>query len=231
MRCRQHLTPEFRTVLWHVQTPVAKGVSRFRRHCNLQLRLHFGAVSRFQELLDEFFYRPDEDPGVLFEPGQPVVAPPAVTEEPPREYLAFQLSDETYGIPIESVREIVRVPPLTEIPRAAPELLGVINLRGEVLPVYDLKLRLRLSDGPAPVAGPDADLAQLPRRARIVIVHDAAGDAGVLVDAVDEVVRLRPSEIESPPRGVAGGERTAITGLGRRRDQLIVLVSLAQALP
>lgn len=187
-------------------------------------------MSRFEELLEDFFYRPDEDVGALFDAGSvPDAEVPPVEEEPPREYLAFRLSDETYALPIEAVREIVKVPPLTEVPRSEPELLGVINLRGEVLPVFDLKLRLRLSSTPAPVAGPEADLTKIPRSARILILREETGDAGVLVDAVQEVVRLRPSTLEPPPRGISA-ERSAITGIGRRREQLFILLDPSQAL-
>lgn len=189
-------------------------------------------MPRFEELLEDFFYRPDEDAGALFDAGGTVDLPPETLEdEAPQEYLAFRLADETYAVPIDMVREIVKVPPLTEVPRSGAELLGVINLRGEVLPVYDLKLRLRLAYAPAPIAGPDANLAALPRTARILIVHDPEGDAGVLVDAVAEVVKLRPSALETPPRAVSGGDRSAIAGIGRRRDQLFILLDLAQAMP
>jgi purine-binding chemotaxis protein CheW len=189
-------------------------------------------VARFEDLLEDFFYRPDEAVGALFDAGPATEGAPAPVEDaPPREYLAFSLGHETYAVPIDRVREIVKVPPLTEIPRSARELLGVVNLRGEVLPVYDLKLRLHLSAAPAPIAGPDADLGALPRSARILIVHDERGDAGVLVDAVWEAVKLRPSSVEPPPRGLGAGERPTIHGIGRRRDQLFILLDLAQALP
>ena len=189
-------------------------------------------MPRFEELLEDFFYRPDEPVGALFAPHLSEAMVPAPVEvEAPREFLAFSLGEETYAVPIERVRQIVKVPPLTEVPRSEPELLGVLNLRGEVLPVYDLKLRLRLSRVPAPVAGPDAALDAVPRSARILIVHDDEGDAGLLVDAVHEAVKLQPSAIEPPPRGLGAGERATISGIGRRRDELFILLDLEQTLP
>lgn len=188
-------------------------------------------VSRFEELLEDFFYRPDEDVGALFDAAAGTSELPApVEEEVPREFLAFHLGVEVYALPIEAVREIVKVPVLTELPRTPADLLGVMNLRGEVLPVYDLKLRLRLSATPAPVAGPGAEQARIPRSSRILVLRDGQGDAGVLVDAVQEVVRLRPSTLEAPPRGISSGDRQAITGLGRRHDQLFILLDPSQAL-
>jgi purine-binding chemotaxis protein CheW len=184
----------------------------------------------FTALLDDFFYRPDEEAGALFDVGALVeAAAPAEPEEEPAEYLVFALEAERYAIPIENVREIVRVPPLTEIPRGAQNLLGVMNLRGEVLPVYEVKRRLHLSKDAPVIAGPQADLSQLPKSARVVVVRDEEGDAGILVDAVEEVVRLRPSAIEVPPAAVAA-ERDCIVGLGRRREQLYILIDVHEVL-
>lgn len=187
-------------------------------------------MPRFAELLDEFFYRPDEDVGALFElSSSPEGLPPPVEEDPPQEFLAFLLEGECYAVPIGGVREIVKVPTLTEIPRGQSTLLGVMNLRGEVLPVYDIKVRLRLAARAPKVAGPPSEIDPLPRQARVLVVHGPEGDAGVLVDAVTEVVKMRASSLEAPPPGI-GGERDCITGLGRRRDQLYILIDLDQAL-
>ncbi|QRO01097.1 purine-binding chemotaxis protein CheW [Archangium violaceum] len=180
-------------------------------------------------LLDSFFYRPDEDVGLLQElvAGTDETVEP-IPEEPPEEYLAFRLEEEHYAVPIREVREIVKVPPLTEVPRAAANLLGVMYLRGEVLPVYDVKVKLRLTDKAQLVAGPDAP--EPPRRARIIVVQAEDGLAGLWVDSVSEVVRLRPSMLEVAPPGVGGGERDCVVGLGRRNQQLFILLDIWQAL-
>jgi purine-binding chemotaxis protein CheW len=185
-------------------------------------------VSRFSELLDDFFYRPDEDVGGLLEfaAGSDEMLPPA-PEEIPEEYLAFELENECYAVPIRSIREIGKVPPLTEIPRSEPHLLGVMNLRGDVIPVYDIKLRLKLTERAPRVAGPDAPPP--PRAARIIVARTEEGLAGVWVDAVKDVVRLKPSMLEPAPPGL-GGERDCVVGIGRRSAQLFILLDLQQAL-
>jgi purine-binding chemotaxis protein CheW len=186
-------------------------------------------VPSLSALLDSFFYRPDEDVGPIQEwvaATDEVIAP--VAEEIPEEYLAFHLEGEHYAVPIHGVREIVKVPPLTEVPRAASNLLGVMYLRGEVLPVYDIKVKLRLADAAPLVAGPDAP--EPPRGARIIVVQTADGLAGIWVDSVSEVVRLRPSMLELAPPGVGGGERDCVVGLGRRKQQLFILLDIWQAL-
>lgn len=176
-------------------------------------------------VLDSFFYRPDEEVGPLeqlqTEPTGPVE--PIDTEEP-MEFLAFRLDTETYAVAIEHVREIVKVPLLTEVPRGQKGLLGVMNLRGEVLPVYDVKCRLGLIDKSPVVTGP----TDVPRTSRVLLVRDDQGDAGVLVDGVDEVVKLLVSRFESPPPGTA--DRDAIAGLARKGDALYILLDMAQVL-
>jgi purine-binding chemotaxis protein CheW len=186
-------------------------------------------MTRFAQLLENFFYDPAEDAGALLELPEPDEAQAAGrVEEQPREHLAFWLGKECYAVAIELVREIVRVPPLTEVPRAAGNLLGVMNLRGEVLPVYDIKPRLRLQSRLPVIAGPDANPSALPRGARIIVLRLEGGDAGILVDAVSEVVRLLPSQIEAPPAGV--GSRDCVLGLGRRKDQLCILLDVKRVI-
>lgn len=186
-------------------------------------------VARPSELLDRFFYRPDEDVAGLegLTAGE-AEQPAPVPEEQAVEYLGFRLEGETYAARVASVREIVKVPPLTEVPGGAPHLLGVMNLRGEVMPVYDLKQRLRLAEAAPRVAGPEAPPP--PREARVVVLHGGGEPAGVWVDAVGGVVHLKPSSVEAPPRGVAQGERDLVVGLGRRADALYILVDLEAAL-
>lgn len=186
-------------------------------------------MSRFLELLDDFFYRPDEDVGGLqdFAAGSDG-AQASVPEEVPEEYLAFTLEGECYAVPIRVVREISKVPPLTELPRAAPQLLGLMNLRGELLPVYDVKVRLRLTEKAAVVAGPEAPPA--PREARILVVRTEEGPAGVWVDGVVGVVRLKPSMLEPAPPGLRTGDRDCVVGLGRRGPHLYILLDPEQAL-
>ncbi len=178
----------------------------------------------FDELIDRFLYRLDE-PGLpslqwLSDAPRPEVA----GAEAPQEYLAFSLTDETYAVPIGTVREIVKVPPLTEVPRAPRELLGVMNLRGEVLPVYDVRPRLLLAGGVQPITGP----GDVPAQARIVLVKSEAGDAGILADGVEGVVRLLPSLTEPPPPG--GTEKPFLVGLSRRGERLYILLDVEKVL-
>jgi len=110
-----------------------------------------------------------------------------------RQLLCVRIDGAPYAVPVENVREIVRVRSITPIPRTANEVRGVISLRGEIIQVIDLRLRLRL----APAVATKAN--------RIVVVQaDDGRVAGVLVDEVREVLRVSESAIGSPPAGEAG---------------------------
>ena len=136
--------------------------------------------------------------------------------------MGFELGSENFAVALEKVREIVKVLSITEVPRAPVDILGIMSVRGEVMPVFNLRRRLRL---PASSAVPG-------RRARVVIVDPGEGPVGLLVDAVDQVVRLRASTIEPPPPGlVAGLEADYLLGIGRHEDRLFVLLNLDTLLP
>ncbi len=180
---------------------------------------------RFEQQLQSFFYRPDEDAGALLaaSEGLPELIGP-VYQEMVNEYLAFTLETELYAVPIERVREIVKVPSLTEVPRARAEVLGVMNLRGEVIPVYDVKPKLHLSQQPALVRGP----ADVPRAARVVLLRDDLGDAGILVDSVSQVVKLPAASLEQAP--AAAESSSAVAGIGRKSNQLYIVLDVQEVL-
>lgn len=119
------------------------------------------------------------------------------------EFLAFVLAGETYAVQIAHVAEILRVPPITEVPRAPSTVLGVISVRGKLVTVVDLRRRFRLPEAP------------VDRKSRILLADVGKGEQiGLLVDEVQQVWRLAFEEIEQS--NVLGGEQPAhIAGIGR----------------
>jgi purine-binding chemotaxis protein CheW len=181
-------------------------------------------MAAFEELVERFLYRPDEVVGPFLELAPEVGASAPAVEELPEEFLAFELATEIYAVPIAAVREILKVTHVTEVPRAQKNVIGLINVRGEMLPLFDVKVRLRLADA-VPVVRSGADL---PRQARVVLMRDLAGDAGVLVDRVHGVVKLPLARLEAPPS--LGADRNAIAGLARKDGVLFILLDVDQAL-
>jgi purine-binding chemotaxis protein CheW len=181
----------------------------------------------FLARLRSFRYQPDEDISGLsaLPPLTQVEALAPAPDEARREYLSFELEGTTYAVPLSAVLEILRARPLVEIPRAQAPLLGVLDLRGTVTPVYDLGLGLGLRPRIRKVAGPPEECDTVPREARILVARTAAGPAGLWVDRVRDVVRLPLGsirELSSPAAAVVG---QAVNGA-----QTLVLLELERVL-
>ena len=132
-----------------------------------------------------------------------------------RELLVFLLDASAYAIPVERVREIVRPRSMTPVPRVPAAIRGVIVLRGEVLQIVDLRMRLSLPAG------------ESTRSTRILVLHgDDEGVAGVLVDAVQEVARVSKEQI----RTASGGESDSVTGLFLRDEAFVSILDMDRVL-
>jgi purine-binding chemotaxis protein CheW len=132
------------------------------------------------------------------------LAPKAPKDTGPalREFLAFELGPARYALPLACIREIVRVPAVTEVPRGPREVLGVISVRGAVTTLIDLRRRLKLDETP------------LSSRTRILLVDKGDEILGLLVDGVLQVVRLRDDQVELS--SVLGADAPPyLSGIGR----------------
>ncbi len=132
-----------------------------------------------------------------------------------RELLAFDLAGSPYAIPVERVREIVRLREITPMPRVPLSVLGVVALRGEIVQVVDLRMCLGL------------ELRDSGRRSRIIVLHgDDQNVTGVLVDAVNEVLRVPEDEI----RASTSGEIGSVDELCMRGEEFVSIVSIDRVL-
>jgi purine-binding chemotaxis protein CheW len=132
--------------------------------------------------------------------------------------VVFQLGVELYGVEIACVHEIVRMQSITRVPRAPAFVEGVINLRGKVIPVIDLRHRFNL---PA---------AAHTRASRIVVVEIGDQVVGLVVDGVSEVLRVNTALIEPPSPVVAGIDSEYLQGIARLPERLVVLLDLDRVL-
>ena len=132
--------------------------------------------------------------------------------------VSFNLGDEEYGVDILKVQEINRMVHVTRVPRAPEFVEGVINLRGKVIPIVDLRKRFGL-----PARAFD-------KNSRIIVVDVEGRTVGLIVDGVSEVLRLGMETNEPPPSMVAGVDAEYIWGVGKLEDRLLILLDLARVL-
>jgi len=132
--------------------------------------------------------------------------------------VGFRIGRETFGLPISIVREIVRVPDITSVPNAPDYIEGVINLRGRIIPVVDLRKRFGEKVG------------EPSKKNRVVVVELEGRSIGLLVNSASEVLKIPPSEIEAPHDVFQEGELNYITGVGKLQGRLVILLDLTRVL-
>jgi|SRR5690606_16501556 Chemotaxis signal transduction protein len=132
--------------------------------------------------------------------------------------VVFKLAGEYYAVDIHQVREIIRVPEITRVPRTPDFVEGVINLRGSVIPIIDLRKRFGL------------EAAQASDEQRIVVVEMEDKTVGVIVDAVTEVLRVDRDRIEPPSPYILSLDTQYITGIARLDDRLVIMLDVARVL-
>lgn len=140
----------------------------------------------------------------------------ATVEE--KQLVVFSLAAEAYGVDIGSIREIIRMQEITRVPRTPEFVEGVINLRGKVIPVVDLRKRFGF---PA---------SETTKDTRIVVVDIGGQDIGVTVDAVTEVLRIGVDRVEPPSSVITTADSDYLLGIAKLESRLIILLDLEQAL-
>lgn len=132
--------------------------------------------------------------------------------------VTFQLDREEYGVEIASVQEIIRATDITPVPGAPSHVRGVINLRGKIIPVVDLRLRFAL-------ASVESNEAQ-----RIIVVEMGAKRIGMLVDSVSQVIKVPAGVIEEMPEEATSVDENFIKGVGKLENRLVIILDLNRSL-
>jgi len=132
--------------------------------------------------------------------------------------VGFRVGRETFGVPISLVHEIVRVPEITAVPDAPGYVEGVINLRGKIISVLDLRKRF----GEKQISPS--------RKNRILVVEVEGKMVGLIVDSASEVLKLPDTDIDVPPHIYAEGDINYVTGVGKLNGRLIIMIDLTKVL-
>lgn len=133
-------------------------------------------------------------------------------------YLMFMLDDEFYGIPILKVNEIIGLMEITSIPRTPDFMKGIINLRGKIIPVIDLRLKFKMSER-----------AYDEQTCTIIVeiqMHGSKQFVGVVVDKVAEVVNIYGKDIELPPQYGQESEEDFLIGVGKVKEKVVMLLDI-----
>lgn len=135
----------------------------------------------------------------------------------PGQYLTFQLMSEQYGVAIETVREINQFGEITPVPRTPDYVKGVMNLRGKIIPVVNLRIKFGMQP------------QDTTRDTCIIVIDTEIGQVGMIVDSVKEVVDLQESQIEPSP--VLGNEHSMsfVRGMGKVDNKVVILVDIVSA--
>lgn len=135
-----------------------------------------------------------------------------------KKIVIFQLHTEEYGIEIENVKEIVLMQEITSIPQASDLIEGIINLRGDIIPIVDLKNRFYQIKSES--SNEDK---------RIIVVESEGKNVGIIADMVSEVITISSDMIEPPPFVISSANRkTGISGICKLEDKLVILLDLFQ---
>jgi purine-binding chemotaxis protein CheW len=129
-------------------------------------------------------------------------------------YLTFVLCDEFYGVPISKVREINQIMEITPVPKTPKFVEGVVNLRGKILPVVNLRQKLGF------------EKIGYNRETCIIVIEAQIGHVGVVVDAVREVVDLKEEQIESAPQMGNEKEMKFLSAMGKQENRVIILLDV-----
>jgi purine-binding chemotaxis protein CheW len=133
--------------------------------------------------------------------------------------VGFRVGRETFGVPIELVLEIVRVPEITSVPDSPDYIEGVINLRGKIVSIIDLRKRFG-----------EKDIVNNDRKNRILVAEIDGKMIGLIVDAASEVLKFPASQVEPPPNVFSDDELNYVTGVGKLSGRLIILINLSKIL-
>ncbi|MCK4461773.1 MAG: chemotaxis protein CheW [candidate division Zixibacteria bacterium] len=132
--------------------------------------------------------------------------------------VSFNIGSEEFGVDILKVQEINRMVEITRVPQAPPYVEGVINLRGKVIPIVDLRKRFNMEE------------KEYDKNTRIVVVDISGNIMGMVVDSVSEVLRLPANTIEPPPEIVASINSEYIKGVAKLEDRLLIFLDLSKVI-
>ena len=131
-----------------------------------------------------------------------------------RQFISFSVGEEEYGLELLRVKEVIRVREITWLPKAPSFVKGIINLRGDVIPIIDLRDKFGL------------ETREQTAQTRVIVVEVEGRLMGMVVDSASQVVRIPADQIDAPPPVLGGLSQEFITGVGKLEDKLMILLNV-----
>ena len=198
-------------------SPLAADTSLVESSAVAPLGSHELLVTTGDDRLDELFSWVPEAEDLQLESSATAAAGKRV-DTMARRWLAFSLGSEDYALDISMIREILKPREITEIPRVPEFLLGIISLRGNIIPIFDLKRRLGLGE------------ATIDQDSRIIVCQEGDRLAGLLIDRITQVTSIQEEGIEPPPAIFSGRDRAMLDGVGRVQGNVLILLNITNVL-
>ncbi|PAB59208.1 chemotaxis protein CheW [Anaeromicrobium sediminis] len=131
-----------------------------------------------------------------------------------KQYVIFKLDNESYGVDIMNVKEIIEYKETVKVPNALNFIEGIINLRGEIVPIVNLKKRLKTGN------------TMVTNDTRVIVINIQDRQVGFMVDEASQVIRISEENIEPAPELIAGIDKRYIMGVGKLEDKIVILLDL-----
>ncbi len=147
-------------------------------------------------------------------PGSPSERDPQRMDQSISQLIGFRLDREDYAIPIRKIQEIILMKPITRLPKAPDSIEGLINLRGTVIPIINLRKRFALTH------------LEFDDETRTIVVNTHGKTVGIIVDEVTQVMRIAVEEIQQVPISVTSVARRYISGLAKLEDRLLIILDI-----
>jgi len=141
-----------------------------------------------------------------------------VTSDVKNRYLSFSLGDEEYAVPLLKIKEVIAVPEITPVPFTPKHFLGIMNLRGQIISIMDLRTKFQMTT------------ADLTEETAVIIVELDSLFLGMIVDSVDRVLNLTEADMSPPPEFFDKGKGATVTGVARKDEKLILLLDVSKTL-
>lgn len=197
-----------------------KGSNKKKPQNNASMKAKKRSINKLQEDEALSLSESETDEMQITDISEETASTETAIDEEKVELLAFKLSNEEYVIDINRIKEIIRPVEVTKVPRVPSYIKGIISLRGVIVPVYNLKKRLGLSEADA------SDNSQ----SRILIVNFDEEFVGITVDAVTGVLKINEDIIEPTPQIIKGADAEYLKGVARTNNRLLILLNLDRVL-